>query len=526
MGTRPTEKHDPFGWAGATLEGKYRIDGVLGEGGFGVVYAAHHLGFDEPVAIKFLRLETLPLHKRDAFSKSFKAEGKILFRLSSASPSIVRAIDVGEAISPNGAWTPFLVLELLRGETLAEELARRSGGRAFAEALALLTPAARALDVAHGEGVAHRDVKPGNLILTEVQGQPSVKVLDFGVAKLMGDARSVAAAKTTEMGVRAFSSAYGAPEQWDRNLGATGPWTDVFALALVLVEVVTGRSALGSDNTAVQRANALDLNQRPTLRHFGVQTTDAVESVLQRGLAVDPRNRFQRAGELWDALEQAVANKSDLCLRPPKKAATTEEHHSPQRGSRARDTEVSRHAPGTVLLPVAHTPRPTPSDPGRKPAQGRSVRALVVTASVLSALGISFCAFVLRGSGESTAAVTADTGASPPGSGATARPSDPAIPGTQTPTVYARAWDASSRCYDHIGAENAIARKECQEALDLNPSDRELRRMILYNMCLVECHDGNFEAARAYCMRSLQSGENRTVRGALKMLSSGRCPSR
>lgn len=525
------DERDTFGWVGQTLEGKYRIECVLGEGGFGVVYAAQHLGFDEPVAIKFLRLETLPPHKRDAFSRSFKAEGKILFRLSSASPSIVRAIDVGEATSPNGAWTPFLVLELVRGETLADELARRSGGRALAEAVALLTPAARALDVAHEEGIAHRDVKPGNLILTEVRGQASVKVLDFGVAKLMGDARSVAAAKTTEMGARAFSGAYGAPEQWDPNLGATGPWTDVFALALVLVEVVTGRNALGSDSTAVQRANALDLSQRPTLRRFGVKSTDAVESVLQRGLAVDPRNRFQRVGAFWDALEAATGGTTRTAAEqtgPP-----TEEHRAQPVGTSPLKTQVPERPLTIPQAPVGAVLRPAPPRlAGKDPAGGRV--ALFAAAGAAAVLLAALYSVGSRGPQSRDTAV-GEAGISSPMTPSAATPmptttqldiapAGPPLGGSMARgAAIEQAKTLGNLCYGHIGTQNARARAECEEALSLNPPDSVVMAQLLYNMCQVECHDARFAEAGSRCQESLALREHAEVRRATAMLRELRC---
>src|SRR6185295_18428812 len=153
------EPSDPFDWVGATIDGKYRVDAAVGEGGFGVVYRAHHLGFDEPVAVKCLKLpREIAGGDREAFHKTFLEEGKLLHRLSRATAGIVQALDVGAAVSPSGTWTPYLVLEWLNGIPLDRDLAdrRRSGAgpRSLAESVALLAPAARALDAAHAQGVA------------------------------------------------------------------------------------------------------------------------------------------------------------------------------------------------------------------------------------------------------------------------------------------------------------------------------------------------------------------------------------
>ncbi|CAN95665.1 Protein kinase [Sorangium cellulosum So ce56] len=304
---------DPFGWVGATIGGKYRLDAVVGEGGFGVVYRGQHLGFDEPVAVKCLKLlGSLAPAERASFQRMLLDEGRLLHRLSRASAGIVQALDTGAAVSPSGEWTPYLVLEWLHGVPLDREIAERrargEAARPLAEAVALLAPAAYALDVAHAQGVAHRDVKPANLFLAEIGGRRTLKVLDFGIAKVLGELSSMTQAMAeTGSALRAFTVHYGAPEQFHHRFGATGPWTDVFALALVLIEVASGnRALLGSDVTQLYIA-ATDPAFRPSLGGAGVSAPDAVEAVVRRALAIDPRERYRTAGELWGALEAAMA---------------------------------------------------------------------------------------------------------------------------------------------------------------------------------------------------------------------------
>ena len=147
-GCEMQEQVDPFGWVGATIDGKYRIDEVVGEGGFGVVYRGYHLGFSEAVAIKCLKFSgSMSGPEREAFHATFIEEGRILLRLSRASAGVVQALDVGAAVSPTGVWVPYLVLEWLRGvplnRDLADRIERGEAGRPLSEALALLAPAAR-----------------------------------------------------------------------------------------------------------------------------------------------------------------------------------------------------------------------------------------------------------------------------------------------------------------------------------------------------------------------------------------------
>ncbi|WP_437586897.1 SUMF1/EgtB/PvdO family nonheme iron enzyme [Sorangium sp. So ce1000] len=304
---------DPFGLSGQTIEGKYRVAAVIGDGGFGVVYRGMHEGFGELIAIKCLKLPTsLDPAERDALLETLRGEGRILHRLSRATSGIVQALDVGAFTTQAGVWVPYLVLEWLEGQTLGQYLRERrdrgEAGMSIAEAIQLLTPAARALAVAHAHKVAHRDVKPANLFLTHVGGARTLKVLDFGIAKVLSDHPTFTEAlAATRQGPSAFTPRYGAPEQFNKARGATGPWTDVFALALIFVELVSGKRALeGDDPTQLYIASA-DPAVRPTLRARGLPNApEAVERVLDKALAIEPKHRFTSAGEFWDALSAAA----------------------------------------------------------------------------------------------------------------------------------------------------------------------------------------------------------------------------
>ena len=316
---------DPFGWVGATVDGKYRVDEVVGHGGFGIVYRAHHLGFEEKVDLKCLKLpKELQGGDRDRFRDSLVAEGRLLLQLSRATTGVVQALDVGAVVSPSKIWTPYLVLEWLEGTPLDRDLLQRrernDGGRSLGEAIELLDGAVRALGVAHGMGIAHRDIKPANLFLVEVAGKRTIKVLDFGIAKVLAESDSVTRAfEQTGGTVAAFTARYGAPEQFSRRFGATGPWTDVFALALVLVEVVLGTPALEGTDAAQLFVAASDKLIRPTLRGRGFDPGDAVEAVLATALSVDPRERYPNATAFWDALTAAARNEpARMSARPPK----------------------------------------------------------------------------------------------------------------------------------------------------------------------------------------------------------------
>ncbi|WP_394821029.1 serine/threonine protein kinase [Pendulispora albinea] len=344
------DNDDPFGWVGHTLEGRYAVEELVGEGGFAIVYRGHHKGLDDAVAIKCLKIpRKLQGPERDRFLQSFLDEGKLLHRLSRANASIVQALDVGATTSPNGTWTPYLVLEWLDGETLEEDLKARarqgSAPRSLEETMALLEPAARALATAHAQGIAHRDVKPANLFLCTVAGKRAIKVVDFGIAKVIGESTDLQRAhEATGMSLHAFTPRYGAPEQFDRRFGATGPWTDVFALALIVVEVVAGRSPMHGDSAQLFVASS-NVRYRPTLRSLDVdlgEVDDAVEAVLLRALAVDPKERYTTAGEFWDALTAAIAPS----------AARTLAHGGAASSSRIERDEARASSPARASAPA------------------------------------------------------------------------------------------------------------------------------------------------------------------------------
>ncbi|WP_437275923.1 bifunctional serine/threonine-protein kinase/formylglycine-generating enzyme family protein [Sorangium sp. So ce375] len=357
---------DPFGLSGQTIEGKYRVAAVIGDGGFGVVYRGMHEGFGELIAIKCLKLPTsLDIAERDALLETLRGEGRILHRLSRATSGIVQALDVGAFTTQAGVWVPYLVLEWLEGQTLGQYLRDRrergEAGMSIAEAIQLLTPAARALAVAHAHKVAHRDVKPANLFLTHVGGARTLKVLDFGIAKVLSDHPTFTEAlAATRQGPSAFTPRYGAPEQFNKARGATGPWTDVFALALIFVELVSGKRALeGDDPTQLYIASA-DPAVRPTLRARGLpEAPEAIERVLDKALAIEPKHRFTSAGEFWDALSAAASGERAGALAG--RGAPSAEHAaglSTAEYAAAQGLGVAVGPSEPTMLADAHAPAP------------------------------------------------------------------------------------------------------------------------------------------------------------------------
>jgi eukaryotic-like serine/threonine-protein kinase len=305
---------DPFGLRGHVLDGQFRVDDYVGEGGFSVVYRGTHVGLREPVAVKCLKLPpALGSALVESFIKRFRDESRLHYRLSQGHLHIARCIASGTTVAPaTSAMVPYTALEWLDGLSLAEELEerRRRGlaGRPLAEVVRLLDSAIDALAYAHAQGVVHRDLNPGNLFLTKTPSGTKLKVLDFGVAKIMGDtALAMGPGAPTIGNVKIFTPAYGAPEQFDERVGTIGPWTDVYAVALVVLEALTGRTVMEGEHIGELAGMALDPDRRPTPRALGVPIGDEVERALACAVALSPGERPRDAGELWGLLKHAMA---------------------------------------------------------------------------------------------------------------------------------------------------------------------------------------------------------------------------
>lgn len=353
---------DPFQLVGTVLDGRYRIDAVAGEGGFGVVYKSYHLGFKAPIAIKVLKIPShLSGKDRQKFLTTFDDEGSLLFALSARHPAFVRVTEKGMTRTPAGIDAPFLVLEWLDGESLEVDLERRRAesrtGRSLVELIRLLTPVAEALALAHDQKIAHRDVKPANIFINPAREDLSARLLDFGIAKVMSSTGSAAVRDTAEKGGAMFSPNYSAPEQWDRaKYGATGPWTDVYAFALICVEILTDRAALDGDEI-FQFMGATTSEERPTPSARGVIVPMQVEAVFRKALALHVRDRFASMSEFWPAFVESVRASAE----PPNPKPTSPPSHqstipaAPLPISTERLTPKSQPAPQVVQGPRVFT---------------------------------------------------------------------------------------------------------------------------------------------------------------------------
>ncbi len=375
---------DPFGLVGQVLDGQFRVDKLVGEGGFSAVYRGHHQGLNEPIAIKSLKLpSSLGTSLADTFVSRFRDESRILYRLSQGNLHIVRSIAAGTTQAPlTGALVPYMVLEWLEGRSVQNDFTVRrtlgQTGRSLDVVLKLFESAADGLGYAHAQGVAHRDLNPGNLFLAQTQHGLKMKVLDFGVAKLMHDGALNMGPRAHTVGhIKIFAPAYGAPEQFDDRIGTAGAFSDVYAFALILIEALRDKSVNEGTHLGEFARSACDPDKRPTPRAFGIDVPDEVEAAFARATTLDPKERWQSVGDFWQSLsiaskvaterryESAARETPPLAMggTPPPSPVT------PGPAAAPRDAAVVKNLARTIPLGSATLPRPglagaAPGTPG------------------------------------------------------------------------------------------------------------------------------------------------------------------
>ena len=283
----------------------FEIVDRLGEGGMGAVYKARDRHLDRDVALKVLLPETLGNADR---RRRFVQEAKAASALNH--PNIIHIYDIDEA---DGEL--FIAMEYVDGQTLDGAIARR--GLPPAEALQYALPMANALAKAHAAGIIHRDFKPSNIMIS---GEGTVKVLDFGLAKLMEDGSAETGATRTLEGTVVGTAAYMSPEQAEGK--AVDARSDIFSFGAVLYEMLTGRRAFGGESRMATISSVLrDEPKPPSQIRAGVPRE--LERIVARCLRKDPGRRFQHMEDLRIALEE-VKEESEAGRLTPGAPASAE----------------------------------------------------------------------------------------------------------------------------------------------------------------------------------------------------------
>jgi serine/threonine-protein kinase len=273
---------------GYVLDGRYRIVRRIGEGGAGAVFEAEQIAVGRRVAVKVLHPAFVAVGEVVA---RFRREALALGRL--AGPHVVAVIDVGEASTPEGAL-PYIVMELLAGESLAERMRREP--ITVGESVRIIRGLLDALTTVHAHGMLHRDLKPENVFLS--RGGPlgeAVKLVDFGLSR----PESADAARLTRAGLTLGTPMYMAPEQISG--AAIDHRADLFAVGVTLYELVTGRVPFEGPNHTAVLTRVLTAAPLPP-RAIVPSLPQGLEAAILKSLEKDPAARFATASEFQAAL--------------------------------------------------------------------------------------------------------------------------------------------------------------------------------------------------------------------------------
>ena len=297
---RPAPEDGRFS-AGMVIAGRYRLERYLARGGMAEVWAAQHEGLRSEVAIKFVdaRLASDATTAPYALER-FRFEAQISAKISAKTRHVVAVHDAGENLG-----VPYLVMELVKGHTLEDEV-ERGGAIALARCADMLDQVADALEAAHALGIVHRDIKPSNVMLVdEPDGTLLVKVADFGVAKSLRSDLALDRPRETAVGELVGSPAFMSPEQiiGDANIDAR---SDVWSLGVVTYEAVTGASCFEGANVPQLMMSIGKGIYRPASQ-VRADLPRGIDAFFARALAARPRDRFSSASELAAAFRALIA---------------------------------------------------------------------------------------------------------------------------------------------------------------------------------------------------------------------------
>ncbi len=369
-GNAAQSRRDGVPAVGEVIAQKYRVEGVVGAGGMGVVVSARHVQLGQVVAIKLL---TLPPDedRRDESIARFLHEAQAAAKLQS--DHVVRIYDVGQL--DNGL--PFMVMELLSGNDLGS-LLDKHGAMSEPQAVDFLLQACAGVAEAHRTGLVHRDLKPSNLfVTTRSDGLPLVKVLDFGISKQLTDPNSGEAVPTfTNTRTLMGSPNYMSPEQI-RDARRVDGRTDVWALGIILQELITNAPVFRGESFPGICA-AIVADPPMPVRTMRPDVSAPLEAIINRCLEKDPQRRFQSVAELVGALASLWTRSVPITGRESKPVAYSSNPRivvaTPRAGS-----ESGRVDQELQTLAVTPVPIPAPDatlESARLKSEGGTLKAI------------------------------------------------------------------------------------------------------------------------------------------------------
>ncbi|MEW5812206.1 MAG: serine/threonine-protein kinase [Actinomycetota bacterium] len=377
-----------------TRFGPYELRSVIGVGGMGEVYRAYDTSRERMVAIKLLRPE---MAADPSFQERFRRESRVAARLQE--PHVIPVHDFGEI---DGVL--FIDMRLVEGASL-KEVIRTHGALQPRRAVAIIRQVAAALDAAHASGLVHRDIKPENVLLTP---DDFAYLVDFGIAHGGGEAT------VTSTGLVVGSCAYMAPERFSGERG--GPPSDVYSLACLLYETLTGRAPFeAGDVRQVMSAHMFSEPPRPSIMRRGISR--AFDDVVARGMAKAPGDRYTSAGDLARAAGAAAE-------RAPTAAPVAPAAPPPS----TRQFSAAYPPPP----PYAPAPVAPPQRTARRFSQGQ-VALMAATIVLLTAAVVLALVLVFSGGGTGTA--PSSRLAAPPSSTSSGEDTTSSSPGETTTTT-------------------------------------------------------------------------------------------
>ena len=423
---------------GQTVQGRFKVEELIGQGGMGKVYRARHLALDRLVCLKMLKPALL---EDPTLVGRFEREAKAASRLNH--PNGIQVLDFGRNDLDGSLY---IVMEYVQGKDLRIVL-RDEWPLPEERLCGIMAQVLAALTEAHTHNVIHRDLKPENIMVEKRRdNEDFVKVLDFGIAKIMdSDVPGL-----TRNDVVCGTPQYMAPEQATGS--ALDPRCDLYAVGVILYQMATGHLPFdGQNSMEVLTKHVNELPTPPRVRQPDAPISEAMQSLILRALEKDPNNRPQSADEFRKLILEVPRQKD----KPPAELVQTAGPITPPRGTQ----------PSGVSVPAPATPAP-PTAP--QPASAPSRRNLIFAAGGAAALIAVGAALLLRPKPAASAA--------PPPAVAAASPVAPAAPApsAQKPRDPAMAKELVQRASDWMGAgDTGTARDLLLQAVDLDPDNAE-----------------------------------------------------
>ena len=376
MDNPPGPPSDPL--IGQLIQGRYHVERVLSQGGMGQVYLAEQVSLKRPIALKVLR----GMYDQDEqFIARFQREAEQAARLNH--PHIVTIYDFGSL--DGGGF--FIAMEYVSGPTLGELL--KNERLPVPRALQLGIQIAEGLQAAHHAGIIHRDVKPANIV---VQTGDQIKLMDFGIARVQDSQTHL-----THTGQPIGTPKYMAPEQW--GIGPIGPQTDLYALGIVLYQMLSGQAPFSAPTPSLMRMH-LD-EPPPPLRPLLPDIPPSVEQIVLQALEKQPEQRQRDMGELIVQLQAALGGQDDEnelteLLTPD--AFVGQQIHGRSHVEQPLSKNDSSQAPplAPVEPPMAAQPPPAPapqplpaSPPPVQAAQTHKLRRFVTWLGIILGVGLA-----------------------------------------------------------------------------------------------------------------------------------------